>query len=169
VVTQRRIFVSYHHDSDRAYYDEFAQIFSGTYEILHDRSVDRPIGSEDPEYVIRRIRENYLTGSSVTVMLCGRNSWGRKYVDWEILASLNQGMGLISVNLPTNLQESDGSSLVPDRFYDNWQSGYALWQQWQKVVGDPLSFRQTIETALRRSTSLIDNGRAKRLRNEPLR
>ena len=169
VVTQRRIFVSYHHGSDRAYYDEFARIFSGTYEILHDRSVDRPIGSEDPECVIRRIRENYLTGSSVTVVLCGSNTWGRKYVDWEILASLNQGMGLIGVNLPTNLQESDGSSLVPDRFYDNWRSGYALWQQWQEVVSDPLSFRQNIEIALKSSKSLIGNSRAKRLRNEPLR
>jgi len=165
---QRRIFVSYHHGSDWTYYDAFVRIFSDTYEILHDRSVERPIGSEDPDYVIRRIRENYLTGSSVTIVLCGRNTWGRKYVDWEILASLNQGMALIGVNLPSNVREGDGSYRVPGRFYDNWQNRYALWQQWREIVNNPPSFRRHIENALKRSKSLIDNSRSKRLHNAPL-
>ena len=83
---RRKVFVSYHHDLDQAYYDRFSALFCGVYDILQDRSLDRRIGSEEAEYVMRRIREDYLRGSSVTIVLCGRETPWRKYVDWEICA-----------------------------------------------------------------------------------
>lgn len=65
-----RIFVSYHHHGDHAYYDEFSRFFSDTYEAVQDNSVEREIDSDDAEYVSRCIRENYITGTSCTVVLC---------------------------------------------------------------------------------------------------
>src|SRR4051812_45355630 len=110
---RRKVFLSYHHGGDRPYYQWFADKFANELQLVHDNSVERTIGSKDPDYVIRRIRENYLTGASVTIVLCGRNTWGRRYVDWEILASINQQMGIIGLNLPTNEQLDNGTYRTP--------------------------------------------------------
>ena len=68
---KRSIFVSYHHGGDRTYYDAFSKLFADTYDVVQDNSPEREIDSDDSEYVIRRIREEYITGSSCTVVLCG--------------------------------------------------------------------------------------------------
>lgn len=46
------------------------------------------IDSTDPDYVMRRIRELYIRDSTVTLVMLGKCTWGRRYVDWEIQASL---------------------------------------------------------------------------------
>ena len=89
---KRKIFVSYHHDNDQAYYNEFSRFFSDQYDAIQDSSLDRLIDSDDTEYVMRRIRENYITGTSCTVVLCGPQTRWRKYVDWEIKATLDKQM-----------------------------------------------------------------------------
>jgi len=86
--TKRKIFISYHHGGDQAYYDAFSRVFGGIYDVIYDNSLERKVDSEDTTYVMRRIREHYVTGSSCTVVLVGRDTWGRKYVDWEILRDL---------------------------------------------------------------------------------
>jgi hypothetical protein len=124
---KRKIFVSYHHGNDRYYYDEFARIFASAYEAIQDNSVDRLIDSNDADYVIRKIREDYITGTSCTIVLCGAETPWRKFVDWEIKATLDKQHGLIGVNLPTNPSNANGTCTVPDRLHDNIQTGYALW------------------------------------------
>ena len=56
--------------------------------------------------------------------------------------------------------------MVPDRFLDNYQSGYGVWMpNWSWA---PEEWKQSIETAYRRSQSSaasIRNGRAKMERN----
>jgi len=166
--SRRRVFISYHHDVDQGYYDEFVLLFDKIYEIVADRSLDREVDSDDPEYVMRRIRENYLKGSSVTIVLCGKETWKRKYVDWEIRASLGQEMGLIGVNLPTNPLSPDGKYIVPNRLHDNIVSDYAVWKwSWGKLTSNPDLLTELIEDALRRDKSLIDNSRATMKRNLP--
>lgn len=135
---KRKVFVSYHHGNDQYFYDGFSHIFSDTYDILRDNSLDRRIDSDNANYVIRRIRENYITGSSCTFVLCGAATPWRKFVDWEIKATLDAQHGLIGVNLPTNPLDSEGKYIVPDRLYDNIESGYALWTHWNEIVGSPL-------------------------------
>ena len=100
---KRSIFVSYHHGGDRNYYDAFLRLFAETYQVIEDNSVERKIDSDDSDYVIRKIREEFITGSSCTVVLCGADTPNRKFVDWEIKATLDKEHGLIGVNLPTNL------------------------------------------------------------------
>ena len=82
--SKRRVFVSYHHDSDQWYYNEFSGFFAEEYEAIQDNSLDRLIDSYNTDYVIRRIRENHITGTSCTIVLCGPQTRWRKYVDWEI-------------------------------------------------------------------------------------
>lgn len=166
---RRKVFVSYHHTADASWYDRFVDVFSETYQIVRDNSVDRAIGSEDADYVIRRIRDNYLTGSSATIVLCGKNTWGRKYVDWEILSSLNQRMGLIGLILPSNVVGTDGKHVVPERLMDNIKQGYARWRVWSTVRSDPRKLSLLIEEALTKDKGLIDNSCPKRLRNASLR
>ncbi len=162
---RRKVFVSYHHGNDRPWYEEFSRRFAAGYELVHDHSVERTIGSEDADYVVRRIHERYLTGASCTIVLCGSETPWRKYVDWEILASLNQRMGLVGLNLPTNPLRPNGRYTVPDRLNDNIQSGYAPFADWDTVIGDPASLLRLIERSLAINKTLIYNSRYRRLRN----
>lgn len=162
IQTKRKIFVSYHHGGDQWYYNEFSRIFSDTYEVVQDSSLDRAIDSDDPEYVMRRIREKSITGTSCTIVLCGAQTPLRKYVDWEIKATLDKCHGLIGVNLPGSISSNSGV-IVPDRFNDNYHSGYAAWLQWQGLT--PHEIAQAIELANSKPSTLINNSRQMRRRN----
>jgi hypothetical protein len=43
---------------------------------------------EGPRAELRRIRQLYLLDSTVTIVLIGKCTWARKFVDWETQASL---------------------------------------------------------------------------------
>jgi hypothetical protein len=161
----RRVFISYHHGLDRPYYDEFSRLAAGTYQAIEDNSVRSEIDSENPDYVMRRIREDFITGTSCTIVLCGAETWKRKYVDWEIKATLDKEHGLIGLNLPTSRLDVQRHVLVPNRYLDNYQSGYATWYNWIDFTGNPFLLRQWVEEANARSKSLIRNMREMRARN----
>ncbi|WP_316368957.1 TIR domain-containing protein [Candidatus Thiodiazotropha sp. CDECU1] len=162
IPTKRKIFVSYHHGGDQWYYNEFSRIFSDTYDVVQDSSLDRAIDSDDPDYVMRRIRENNITGTSCTIVLCGAQTPQRKYVDWEIKAALDKCHGLIGINLPGSILSNNGV-FVPDRFNDNYHSGYAVWLQWHELTTQAIA--QAIELANSRPPTLINNSRQMRRRN----
>ena len=46
-----------------------------------DKSLNVKIESEDPDYVLRKIREEYLSDSTVTIFLIGGNS--AENLGWE--------------------------------------------------------------------------------------
>ncbi len=171
LTTKRSIFVSYHHGGDRAYYDAFSKLFADTYQVIQDNSVGRQkvindnlvgpqIDSDDAEYVIRKIREDYITGSSCTVVLCGAQTPYRKFVDWEIKATLDKEHGLIAVQLPTNQ-----GFIVPSRLHDNTQSGYAVCTTWELLTASPPLLATLIEQANAKAKWLIVNHRELRARN----
>ena len=64
-----------------------------------DKSLNEPINSDDEEYIMKKIREDYLSDSTVTIFLIGENSsenLGReeqKYIKRELQASLYNGTG----------------------------------------------------------------------------
>ena len=45
-------------------------------------------GLANRDYVLRRIREKYLSNTTVTIGLVGECTKARKYVDWEIVSTL---------------------------------------------------------------------------------
>ncbi|MGM7446899.1 TIR domain-containing protein [Idiomarina sp. ST20R2A10] len=162
---KRKVFISYHHGNDRFYYDAFINSFSNTYNVVQDNSVERAVNSDRTDYVIRKIRENYITGSSCTIVLCGAQTPWRKFVDWEIKATLDKKHALIGVNLPTNPLNADNKYTVPDRLHDNIQSEFAVWIDWSTFTQSHEAVRQYIELARSSSTSLINNSGPLRQRN----
>jgi hypothetical protein len=156
--------VSYHHGGDQAYFDDFSGRFSTALSVFSDRSLDRARDSEDPEYIMRYIRENHLTGASTLIVLCGAQTRWRKYVDWEISAGLRQEMALIGIKLPTGIFEGGGLH-KPDRLQDNLDSGYAVLGVWESIVQNPGVLTSLIETANARPKRLISNSRPRRIRN----
>jgi len=162
---RRRVFLSYYHGGDQWYYDAFSRMFHDEYELISDTSLERRIDSDNVDYVLRRIRENYITGSSCTIVLVGAATWGRKYVDWEIEATLEKGHGLIGVQLPTLYPLANGLYHVPDRLFDNVDSGYAIWTDWATISQGRYNLISLIESANARSPLLINNSRARRVRN----
>lgn len=162
---KRKVFLSYHHDGDQYYYNEFSNKFHDEYEAVTDNSLYRRVDSDDIDYVMRRIRENYITGTSCTIVLVGNESWGRKYIDWEIKATLDKQHGLIGVQLPTLLSNPSGKVNVSARLSDNIDSGYGLWVDWANFTANTSSCMGYIEQAKRCGRALIRNTRERRLRN----
>ena len=107
---KRKVFISYHHD-DQEEVEKFVETFDDERKVFIARSLgvgmeQSIIDSTDTDYVMRRIRELYLTDSTVTIVLMGRCTWARRYVDWEIQASLRSGTtvtpnGLLGIKLPS--------------------------------------------------------------------
>ena len=163
-VTKFKVFVSYHHKRDQAYYDRFATLFSGGFDIITDTSLDREIDSNSTAYVQEVIREQHITGSSVTVVLCGPETWKRRWVDWEIHMTLNKEHALLGIVLPTAVTNDRGELIVPDRLLTNINSGFAHWIHWTE---DPNALRIAIDAAKQkaRQTRNIDNSAPRMVRS----
>lgn len=162
---KRKVFVSFHHKNDQLWFDYFSNKFSDQYEIFLDKSIgETQIRSDDPEYINRAIREDYIRGSSITIVLCGVETHKRKYVDWEIHSTLHLEHGLLGIALPAAQRTHDGKIIVPDRLHVNIQRGYAHFIEW---VDDAIILKQHIEAALSKSANkqLIDNTLEKMTRN----
>jgi len=81
-----------------------------------DRSMDQPVDSTDEEYILRQIRERYLSYSTVTLHLIGTRSaehlgWNeQRFIKRELQASLYDGennsrSGILGVVLPSMTTE----------------------------------------------------------------
>jgi hypothetical protein len=136
-IPRHKVFISYHHANDEGRKIEFTQIMSGA---IIDWSVRS--GDIDPylqtETIRRKIRDEYLRDSTVTVVLVGTETWKRKHVDWEINSSLrdtqyNPRSGLLGICLPSH--KNFGSDKydphsIPPRLDDNIQCGFAKFINW---------------------------------------
>jgi hypothetical protein len=166
--TTPKVFVSYHHAGDQYWYNQFSSLFHDRFEIITDNSLDREIESTNTSYLRRAIREQNITGTSVTIVLCGRETMKRRWVDWEINMTLNKEHGLLGIALPEpyHAKGSDGGCVVPDRFFKNYQSGFAHWINWSN---DPTTVYNAIMEARKRSsnTGLIRNSDPLMQRSKP--
>jgi len=121
---KRRVFIS-HYRGDRTEVDAFIDRFANqlgifTPYVLGANDNDDFINSNNTDYVMNQIRERYLKDSTVTIVLVGKCTHSRRYVDWEIKASLRQGgytpNGLMGIILPS----SGTSEYMPSRLKRNW-------------------------------------------------
>jgi hypothetical protein len=158
------VFISYHHDEDQEYADRLRK-FYGRSKAIIDKSMHDDLSHLQNETILRKIRQDYLRDSTVTVVLVGEHTWGRKWVDWEIYSSLRGYAdrtvnGLLAVYLPTHRKKHF-------RLTDNLKSGYAVRVKWEEVEA---RFIDAVHEAWskRRNKSLIDNTRQLRERNAPL-
>ncbi len=160
-----RIFVSYQHATDQYYYNEFSRIFHDTHESVYDSSLDDEIDSDDHDYIKQRIRDEFITGTSCTVVLVGPTSHQRKHIDWEIKATLDKKHGLIGVQLPNLPVQPNNTVIVPDRLHSNIKSGYALWLTWQQLIVSAANFKQYVAAASGRPSDRIVNPHEIKKRN----
>ncbi len=163
-MVKRKVFVSYHHERDQFWFDHFTTTFSAEYEVFQDRSLDDQVDSEDLEYVNRVIREDYINGSSITIVLCGAETWKRRFIDWEIASTLNYEHALLGILIPSTQARRDETFAVPDRLFDNIQSGYASFVNWPSTANE---LKTQIEAAISQSILriLIRNERQKMRRD----
>lgn len=162
---KRKVFISFRHKNEQPWFDYFSKKFGDQYEVFYDQSLNTQlVRSDDPEYINRAIREDYIKGSSVTIVLCGAETQKRKYVDWEIYSTLHYEHALLGIALPNAQRTQDGKIIVPDRLYANWATGYAHFIEW---TDDPLELKRQIEIAIQKSTqkNLVDNSQEKMERN----
>lgn len=167
-ITKRRVFVSYHHGNDQQYYNKLSEHFSSTYDIIQDNSLDREIDSDDNDYVMRKIREDFISGTSCTIVLCGAETPNRKFVDWEIKATLDKQHALIGVYLPT-AQRGQSGIIVPDRFHANYQAGFGRFVSWESLFDQQKGLKHIVEEAVQHAqanTAKIDNSAPLLARNK---
>ena len=90
---RRTVFISYYHGDQEAV-NKFIRDFSDVFipKAVGIKDGDFVFNSDNPQYIMRRIREEKLQDSTVTIVLIGRCTHSRRYVDWEIKASLQQGL-----------------------------------------------------------------------------
>ena len=134
---RHKVFLSYHHENDEDYKIKFEKKFGSIYV---SKSVD--IGDIDPnlktETIRRKIRDEFLRDSTVTVVLVGKETWKRKHVDWEISSSIrhtqyNPRSGLLGLILPTHPSystETYDPYIIPPRLFDNLECKFAKIYNW---------------------------------------
>lgn len=119
---KRKVFIS-HYKGDRNDVDTFIDDFSDAFspKVLGANDNDEFIKSTNTDYVMQRIREKYLEDSTVTIVFLGSCTHSRRYVDWEIKNSLQQGKNLPNGLIGIVLSSQGGLVNLPDRLAVNWE------------------------------------------------
>ncbi len=120
---KRKVFIS-HYKGDKDEVEAFIEKFANKEEVFIPKVLGANenydfIDSTNTDYVMTQIRENYLSDSTVTIVLVGSCTHSRRYVDWELKTSLRQGNytpnGVIGIVLPSQ----NNNALLPPRLKDN--------------------------------------------------
>lgn len=175
---KRNVFISSFHD-DRTEVDAFIYRWATAEEVFTPKALcsfdnDDFINSDNPEYVMSEIRRKYIGDASVTIVLIGKCTHSRRYVDWEIKASLRQGQslpnGLLAYVLPSAMPPGSGLNgallewtqrawpHIPERLGANWnyyqpQSCYA---RYYVMPNSAAALKQQIEDAFNDRTNRAD-------------
>lgn len=175
--TRHRCFISYH-QADEEEVAEFIDTFDHNRDVLIARGIGAKmsgdiIGSTNSDYIMRRIREEYLADTSVTIVMIGSETWGRKYVDWEIAASLRdtpsaKANGLLAITLPSIA--TDPGRKLPYRLADNIEGedgkgGYARWWRYPSNSDTLAHFIEIAYSDRTKKDYLRNNRRPLRQRN----
>ena len=164
---KRKIFISYHHFYDQYYKDFLSNTLSEKYDICTDNSIEEPIDSDNIDYLKWKIKNEHIKGTSVTIVLCGSDTYKRKWIDWEIKYTLEMEHALIGLYLPNATRNLNGNIIVPDRLYHNIKSGYAKFAPYS--TSDAIALKALIENAISHSKgnqNLIINNMPLKARND---
>jgi hypothetical protein len=154
LMTKRKTFVSYYHKDDQSFREKFEKLFG---DLVVSKSVDtNDIDSDNcDEYIKQLIQNDYLSDTTVLVVLVGPKTKCRKHVDWEISGALNLKVGenyagLLGILLPSHPDYAKGEYFyknLPERFALNAKSDYAVVINWTE---DRAEMQKWIEEAFSR-------------------
>ncbi|MCY3789011.1 MAG: TIR domain-containing protein [Gemmatimonadetes bacterium] len=163
-MARRNVFLTYHH-ANQAEVEHFISSFGSYFNELRAIGVsdeDEFIESDNTDYVLRQIREKYITGTSVTIALIGNCSWARKYIDWEVAATLRNNPtdprgGLLAIQLPS----IDGSNNIRlpsrvelNRHFDSKSSTELGYASYYRYPGSGANVANWVEDAIWRRDNL---------------
>lgn len=113
---KRKVFISYCHLNQleaNTFVEQWKNVFIPR--ALGTTFSDDIINSTNSEYVMLQIRQKYLGDSTVSIVLIGSCTHSRRYVDWELKASLRRGdnlpNGVVAFLLPS-AQLQDGNVFI---------------------------------------------------------
>jgi len=102
-----KVFISYHHANDQDYKEELLRL-NRAYPMFIDGSMDTGEISDDldDQAIRQKIRDEYLSDTTVTILLVGTETKNRKHVDWELYSSMfdgkvNKKSAVIVITLPS--------------------------------------------------------------------
>jgi hypothetical protein len=126
---RRTVFISFC-QYDRAAVDDFVHRWTVEERVFIPKALGTAFGSDlinsdNAEYVMGTIRRDYLSDSTITLALIGTCTHSRRFVDWEIKASLRQGENYTPNGLLGILLSPLQSAHLPPRFAANWERGEA--------------------------------------------
>lgn len=155
----RKVFVSYSHRLDQEASEDFRKLFSDERDVFIDKSIRHDIGEYETETIKKHLRK-LIADSSVTVVLIGAETGGRKWIDWEIQNSLrkndgNHRNGLLGVRIKHK------EHWVPERFEDNIPE-MGLIIDWPR---DKRTLANAIEDAYKKRNGTPDLSRPLRTRD----
>jgi len=164
---KHKVFISYHHKNDEYYRNKFEELFGDLFinKCVHQGDINPNLKTD---YIKRLIREDYISDSSVVLVLLGTKTYCRKHVDWEIYAGLRKKAGLLGLILPTNegyKKNEYNPNKIPPRLNDNLESKYSKIFLWTE---DKNKMKNRIESAFsnkKRKDHLINNSRKQFMNN----
>jgi len=181
---KHKVFISFHH-GDRnidprcgQYWKErFEYLFHNFYETLISRSVQDGDIKDGilTETTRQKIRDEFISDATVTVVLIGPETWKRKHVDWEISSSIrdtknNPRCGLVGILLPTYpnydaIKNTYSTRTIPPRLQKNIDCGFAtihVWNENPAIVQDWIhaAFEKRYKVTPDNSYPMFANNRA---------
>jgi hypothetical protein len=158
------VFISSFHN-DRKEVDAFIFHWATLQQVFTPKALctfdnDDFINSDNPEYVMSEIGRKYIGDASVTIVLVGKCTHSRRYVDWEIKSSLRRGRslpnGLLAYVLPSAMPKfnpftgiSTTYPQLPPRLSANWDTNqqHACYARYYTMPDSAATLRQQIENA----------------------
>ena len=141
----RRVFFSFHYQRDiwRANVVRKSGVVIGSAAAgFHDASLWED-AKKKGDAAIKKLIDDALIGTTVTVVLIGAKTAGRKYINYEISKSIDRGNGILGIHIH-NIKDQDGETdtkgEVPAKLT---QGGYKVYT-W---AFDPEKFGKWVEAA----------------------
>ena len=152
---RHKVFVSFH-NKDLGRRDKFVSMLDDhiVNNSVRDGDIDKNLKAAE---IRRQIRDYFIADATVTVVLVGCCTWQRKYVDWEIGASLTDTdnndrcglLGIILLSHPNYKKDNYDPRLLPPRLACNLgdENSFAALCDW---TGDKAKLVEWIDWAFQR-------------------
>ena len=170
---RHRVFVSYHHGNDQQYKDLLVEEMAADIvdHSVEDGDIDERLRTED---IWEKIRDEHIADATVLLVLIGRHTWSRKFVDWEIGSALNRSRnnsrrGVLEIVLPDHPDYGTGHrdpNLLPQRLAANIEGDdpYVRLYDWPGD-GSLSVIRDWVDVAFQRRDGTPPNNYSKRFKN----
>ena len=170
---RHKTFVSYHHQNDQEYKDLLVAEMAADIvdRSVEDADIDDGLGTET---IWEKIRDEHIAEATVLLVLIGRHTWSRKFVDWEIGSALNKSknnsrcgvLGIVLPDHPDYGKRHLDPDLLPQRLVSNvgGEDPYVRVYHWPDD-GSLSVVRDWVDVAFQRRNGTPPNNYSKRYKN----